>query len=310
MSIVYAIITFLSCLLMIGYGILIKNKKIWIYLLFIFTFIVNIGYLMLSLSTTLEFAIFSNIVAYFGSAYLPIFLIIIVLDVCDIKRNKILPIIFLSLATIIFVMVLSQAWSNQYYSSVSLNRENGYSKLVKEYGPLHLVYMIYLIGSFISIISIIVYSMNTKIKRLSKNALFIASIVFGNIGVWAIEQFIKTDFEFLSVSYLFSEFAILFVYWMAEDYLETKIIIKYKKEENDLTIYNDYLENISISKELTNREMDVLKSILRNKTRKEIALELNVSENTIKTHTRHVFEKINVQNRKELFEQANNYNKL
>lgn len=263
MSIVYAIITFLSCLLMIGYGILIKNKKIWIYLLFIFTFIVNIGYLMLSLSTTLEFAIFSNIVAYFGSAYLPIFLIIIVLDVCDIKRNKILPIIFLSLATIIFVMVLSQAWSNQYYSSVSLNRENGYSKLVKEYGPLHLVYMIYLIVSFISIISIIVYSMNTKIKRLNKNALFIASIVFGNIGVWAIEQFIKTDFEFLSVSYLFSEFAILFVYWMAEDYLETKIIIKYKKEENDLTIYNDYLENISISKELTNREVQVKLKILR-----------------------------------------------
>lgn len=306
MTIIYTIITILSLLLMIMYVSVIKKKNIWMCLLFTFIFIINLGYLMLSISNTLEFAIFSNIIAYFGSAYLPIFMLIIVLDACDIKRGKAVPIALLTIATIVFIMVLSQAWSNLYYSSVILDKSNGYSKLVKEYGPLHLVYMIYLLSSFISMIIIIIYSFITKIRKLNKKAIFLASIVFGNIGVWAIEQFIDVDFEFLSASYLLSEFALLFLYWIAEDYFEASII-PLTDISTQLNKYDEYLLHIQNSNALSNRELDVLKAILDNKKRKDIAAELNVSENTVKTHTRRIFEKLEVQNRQELFDKADKF---
>jgi DNA-binding NarL/FixJ family response regulator len=36
-------------------------------------------------------------------------------------------------------------------------------------------------------------------------------------------------------------------------------------------------------------------------------VELNVSENTVKTHTRRIFEKLEVQNRQELFDKADKF---
>ena len=53
---------------------------------------------------------------------------------------------------------------------------------------------------------------------------------------------------------------------------------------------------------LTERELEVLMLIMENKKRKDIATELNVSENTVKKHTSHIFSKIGVTNRTELFE--------
>lgn len=307
MSIIYIITTVLSLLLTIGYFLLIKKRNLWMCLLFIFIFIVNLGYMMLSKSKSLEFAIFSNVFSYFGSVYLPIYMIIIVIDICGIKRNKLISIILPIIATLVFGIVLTQTWSNYYYASVSLEITNGYSKLIKEYGPLHVVYTIYLITSFISMIIIIVYSMIANIKDLNKEAIFIVFIVFGNIGVWAIEQFIKVDFEFLAASYLISECALFFMYWIGEDYLEQKIIAKQINEEDYFFKYEKFMIAISESNNLTNRELEVLRAILQNKKRKDIAGLFNVSENTIKTHTSHIFEKIGVENRRQLFEKAEKY---
>ena len=52
--------------------------------------------------------------------------------------------------------------------------------------------------------------------------------------------------------------------------------------------------------ELTQRETDVLKLLLENKKRKEIAEELFVSENTVKKHTAHIYEKLEIADRSEL----------
>ena len=55
---------------------------------------------------------------------------------------------------------------------------------------------------------------------------------------------------------------------------------------------------------LTEREREVLGYILENEKRKTIAEKMCISENTVKTHTAHIFEKLGVSNRAELFEMA------
>ena len=52
---------------------------------------------------------------------------------------------------------------------------------------------------------------------------------------------------------------------------------------------------------LTPREREILELILGNKKRKEIADELHLSENTVKTYTRTLYAKIGVSSREELY---------
>ena len=56
---------------------------------------------------------------------------------------------------------------------------------------------------------------------------------------------------------------------------------------------------------LTNREKEVLKFILEDAKRKDIAEALCITENTIKKHTANIYTKIGVVNRKELYNKLN-----
>lgn len=148
-----------------------------------------------------------------------------------------------------------------------------------------------------------------------KLAVFLASVVLGNVGIWLVEQMIDVDFEFLSVSYILTELLLVLLYSMLEDGTitaaagETAANGLSSKEVFDLIATNEAENNVKDdfaclpgTEQLTVREKEVLKYILENKKRKDIADELSVSENTIKKHTSHIFSKLRVSNRKELFE--------
>ena len=51
---------------------------------------------------------------------------------------------------------------------------------------------------------------------------------------------------------------------------------------------------------LTDREIDVLRLVARGQTNKQIAEQLHISENTVKTHMRNILDKLHLQNRAEL----------
>ena len=55
---------------------------------------------------------------------------------------------------------------------------------------------------------------------------------------------------------------------------------------------------------LSKREMDVLKCLARGMTSSQIASELFISENTVKTHVRHILEKLEASNRAEAVSRA------
>jgi len=55
-------------------------------------------------------------------------------------------------------------------------------------------------------------------------------------------------------------------------------------------------------KELTERENEVLRLLAKGKSYGAIALELHLSINTIKTHTRKIYEKLHINNKKEIIQ--------
>lgn len=83
----------------------------WFLLLFCSVLIVNAGYPALSLSVTLEGALVANRVAYFGSAMLPLSMLMTVLNLTGVQYKKWVPalLIFISAAAFLLAATLSAA---------------------------------------------------------------------------------------------------------------------------------------------------------------------------------------------------------
>ena len=298
MQIVYGVTICIALALFIGYVSLVKKKQAYLVCLYISVFIVNLGYFILSRSKTLNLAIGANCVAYFGSVFLSTFMLLTIIKLCGFKYKKWLPITLISISAVMFLLTLTQCTSlTWYYESVSLTFEDGAAKLVKVYGPLHAVYLAYIVLYFLLMIVSIVSSLILKKGKEYKHALFLLSVVFFNVLVWFAERYIPFNFEFLSVTYIISELILLVIYWMIEDYI---LISKYPQllvadgENVEYGEVSDVEKSVlkiigNCEEKLTTRETEVLKAILEHKRRKEIASELNLSENTVKTHTAHFF---------------------
>ena len=313
MSIIYGITMGLALGLFVGYVSLVKKKGKYLIALYVSVFIVNLGYFMLSLSKNLTFALISNCIAYLGSVFLPMFMFLTITKLCGFKYSKVLPIILLIIGGLVFALVCTQGWLPWYYKEVGLAIDNGVATLVKVYGPLHIVYLIYLVSYFALMIGSIIHSAVIKKGKAIKHAIFLLSVVFFNIIVWFIEKYVPFSFEFLAISYIISELMLLVIHWMIQDYI---LISKYPKLESGegemepcdrvLNVEESMIKICNYAKEkLTAREKEVLKAVLEYKRRKEIAEEMNVSENTVKTHTAHIFDKLGVSSRQEIIELAN-----
>ena len=289
MSIVYGILAVIAIALLVGYGILVKKKDPWLMFLFCCVPVVNTGYLLLSLARSEGFALFANGVAYLGSVFLILCMFMSILRLCGFTYRRWVPITLLVLALVMFGMVCSP-W---YYRDVTLTYVDGAAKLIKDYGPLHPVYAIYLALYFLAMIVAIFYSYVFRKKASRKNAALMAGIVLCNLTFWMVEKFITWNFEFLSVSYLFSEMILLGLYWMMQDYIRVDSLAQ---EDKLAVLLNRLPQGVALHP----REQEILVAILDNKKRKDIASEMNLSENTIKTYTRNLYKKLGVSNREEL----------
>ncbi len=282
-------------------------------------------YFLLSASKTLEAALWSNRLAYLGSVFLPFFMLMMIMNLSRFKYPKNSPKILIAINTVMLFVATSGGFLPIYYKTVSLDIVDGSAVLVKEYGPLHNTYKVFLFAYFATMVAIIIYTAVKKTVVSSKHSVFLAFVVIGNIAIWLVENMFNAGFEFLSISYILTEGLILFLYGILQDYglADTQLIFDTsatpKIEETKVTpTYNviksfteeeteNIIKNWTAIEALSQRETEVLRFILQNKKRKDIAQELFVTESTIKKHTSGIFKKLEITNRTELFDKAKKF---
>lgn len=317
MSIFYGIVCLISFILLIVYFIIDKKKEKWLMCVFISVLVCNTGYFMLSISRNLNLALISNSIAYIGNIFLPFFMLMLILEICNIKHSKILTYSLLAVGLVMIFITTSGGYLPIYYKEVTLQVIEGGALLIKDYGVLHSLYYVYLFGYMIAMISIIIYAIIKKKITSKMHAIFLSIIVLGNILVWFIEQFIENRFEFLCISYIINEGLLLFLYEMLREYEFIKVN---KKDENIITNVDMSVLDLTnkLSEEqvalvftnwqalniLTNREKEILKHILLGQRRKEIAVNLYLSESAVRKYTTSIFRKLEVNNRTELCKKA------
>ena len=322
MTTVYGII-FAVALVMVGVYFFVDRKRdIWLMLLFISVAVCDLGYFLLSASETLSAALWSNRLAYLGSVFLPFSLLMMIMNLSRFRYPKFIPKALIGLNTVMFLIAASGGILPIYYKDVSLGFSDGGTYLIKEYGPLHNLYKVFLFAYFASMVAIIIYTAVKKTVVSTKHSIFLAFVVIGNIATWLVENMIGAGFEFLSISYIVSEGLILFLYGILQDYgladtqrisdsaveavpenITTTETIKSFSEKQIENIFNNW----KILDTLSQREKEVLGFILENKKRKDIAETLFVTESTIKKHTSAIFKKLEITNRTELFEKAKEF---
>ena len=329
MSIVYGILCVIS-LALIGVCLAVDRKKdICLLLLFISVFVCNLGQFLISVAPNLSFALNGNRIAYLGQVFLPLLMLKMILNLCNLNYKKwLLPTLsFISIA-VLFV-TLTPGFFPCYYKNVSIEVIDGVTRLIRDYGPLHLLYYIYLLLYFAFMLIVIIHSAVKKKITSTLHTTFLLCAVLCSIIIWFAEQFFPRGFEFLTVSYLISELFILLLYGIlqeygirgengsiiiantskkAEEYLSGAI----QSDDDSTALFSEkdidcILACEKIVSRITEREKEVLIKLLANKQRKEIADELFVTESTIKKHTSSIYAKFNVANRFELYAKLKKY---
>ena len=325
MSTIYGLAMAVS-LLMIGvyYYVDRKHDK-WLLLLFVSVAVCDFGYFLLSLSKTLDAALWANRVAYLGNVFLPFLLLMMIMNLSRFRYPKLLPKILIGINTVMLLITASGGILPIYYKKVSLDFIDGLPVLIKEYGPFHAVYKIFLFAYFAAMVVVIAYTAIKKTVVSSKHTMFLAFVVIGNIAIWLIENMIHSSFEFLSISYIVTEGLILFLYGILQDYgladtqksSDLSVVISLNTSENVVpsetvkSFSSEQIESIlnnwKAVETLSQREKEVFRFLLENKKRKVIAETLFVTESTIKKHTAAIYRKLETTNRTELFEKAKEF---
>ena len=329
MSIAYGILCVIS-LALIGVCLAVDRKKdICLLLLFISVFVCNLGQFLISVAPSLSFALNGNRIAYLGQVFLPLLMLKMILNLCSLNYKKwLLPTLSLISIAVLFV-TLTPGFFPCYYKNVSIAVADGVTRLIRDYGPLHLLYYIYLLSYFALMLMVIIHSAVKKKITSTLHTTFLLCAVLCSIIIWFAEQFFPRGFEFLTVSYVISELFILLLYGIlqeygirgengsiiiantskkAEEYLSGAI----QSDDDSTALFSEkdidcILACEKIVSRITEREKEVLIKLLANKQRKEIADELFVTESTIKKHTSSIYAKFNVANRFELYAKLKKY---
>lgn len=211
-SVMYAL-TFLASLFALSL-FLIRNKKsdsqfVSIGLL---VCVNSLGKYVVSISNSLEMAIWATRVMNIGNVFGPVMLIFIIQKLCGRKMPPYIKYPFIAFSVVTFAFSLTIGKSNLYFKDVSINAENGYTYLVKSFGPAYYCYPVLMLLCFGCLVFYIVYAIKRR-KYLSYITLLcICSIPTLVVIIYAIELITNSHISYLSIGYLIGALVIQWLF--------------------------------------------------------------------------------------------------
>ena len=314
LSIVYGILALMSALLFVSYFLFTQRKNKLFLALFGCVAAANSGYFLMAICDSLMVAKIANGVSYFGGAFSILVMLLIVYDVCRMPKHRWFRWLLIGISAAAFALAASGDWLGLYYRSVTLEKINGMTHLVKEYGPLHILYALYLLSYMLMMVGVVIHAAKTKRLDSPKYTQFLLVAVLLNLGVWLVEQMMDVDFEFLSVSYIVTAVLLLLIYGMLCDYgivqpsgslvsvqmltqLNTRQINPGQLPPNMEDMFHRFAEKV---KTLSAAERRILNYYIAGHEISELPDLVFVSINTVKKHNRSIYQKLEIASRDEL----------
>ena len=222
---------------------------------------------------------------------------VIIADALRLSRPKWLTKLLIAIGLLVFFVAASPGILPIYYKEVSFLQVDGVGTLQKVYGPLHLLYYVYLFGYFGTMVYLIARATLRKDINSLAYSLILAMAVFVNIGVWLVEQFIMLQFEILSLSYIISELFLLGLHFFIKEMEKRPPAFQEESTPVDAEQLAFFREGLPT---LTKKEKAIFDCYVEGFSTQEVLEKLEIKENTLKFHNKNLYSKLGVSGRKEL----------
>ena len=314
LSLVYGVLALLSALLFVAYLLFAQKKNRLFLALFGCVALSNSGYFLLAICQSLTVAKLANGLSYFGGAFSILLMFLIIYEVCRMKKRPWLRNSLVVVSICVCAVASSGDWLGLYYRSMSLETVDGMTRLVKEYGPLHSLYALYLLCYVVMMVVIIVYASRAKRLAAPKYTLFLLVAVLLNVGVWLVEQLMHEQFEFLSVSYIVTVVLLLLIYSMLNDYgiiqpggslVSVQMLTQLNSHKINPGALPPGMEEMFSGfakkvRTLSSAERRILNYYIAGHEISEIPELAFISIHTVKKHNRSIYQKLEIASRDEL----------
>ena len=119
-----------------------QSVPVCYYLMSVCVLLITYGYWQISIAGTLEEALSACRVSYLGSAFVCYFMVRCIAQLTKTKIPPEIEALSVFLGAVVTVLSLTIGRYPIYYKSAQLVQTDGYSYLIKEYGPLHSVFTV------------------------------------------------------------------------------------------------------------------------------------------------------------------------
>ena len=187
-----------------------KHFDVHFTLIFAFIPVVNLGHMLIALSTTYEEAVTGLKLTYIGGCFLLLFIMMSVFGICHIKLGKWERLFFMFVSMAVYLSSLTIGHSQIFYRSAKFAYSPEGSVLYdKEYGFMHTAFYGIAVIYFLLSIAAMVYSYLKK-KNVSRKMLYLmftpelAAFMSFFLGRKLL-SFFGLDFELLPLAYVFAQ---------------------------------------------------------------------------------------------------------
>lgn len=191
------------------------------------------GNIYLALSTNIEEALLANKITYFGSCYLPLFVFLGFLSLCNVKLDiKIKSFLFL-FCTAVYILAATTGFNDIYYVNPYYKVIMGVGNFdVEAFGPAHALFNLLLAFFVIADVTIIIYSIIKKKEVSLKTLLLLSLIEIVDIVSFFVARALDSDALVMPAVYVLSEIIFLAIIKLGEEYDLDNAILNSLKTTN------------------------------------------------------------------------------
>lgn len=146
-------------------------------LLFFSSIVANYGYCIIACATSVGVALIGVQCYNIGGIFSILCLLFVIANFCQIKYIKSVRIIMIVIALAIEGILITNYYTNLYYTHVTLVYSQNFSYLIKTNGTLHFIFSLYIITCVILAFLIVIYSIYKKTKISIKTVTGILAIL-------------------------------------------------------------------------------------------------------------------------------------
>ena len=154
-----------------------RHYNVNISMIFAFVPIACLGHFMFCISQSPGAAITAQKITYLGSSFLQLFILLNIMDLCQIDLKKWMRTLLFAVSTAVFAGALTIGYSDIFYKSFSFDMEGGAAVLTREYGWAHTAFYAVVIVFFALGFAAILYSWSRK-KQVPRTIIILLVIPY------------------------------------------------------------------------------------------------------------------------------------